>query len=342
MKIGLRANASPEIGTGHLVRQLALAEFLFSKKHEVVIIGSVSGPGWLASEMDSLNNLEHLPVDEGDFGNESFSGLNLDVLLVDSYQISQSDFTKIEDSIPTVGAIIDGPWQRLAGRLAIAPTLASQPRWIGDYQKSFQEMYWGPQYFMLRDVVRQSKIERIRKLPGSPFHVVVAMGGADVGGLTQAVLDSLLASPFPCQVDVFTALPELLTKRFPTGSISLEVHQSGPGFIDYAGRASLVIGAAGTMVAELSYLEVPAIYIPVADNQAENVDAIKELGLGILIDPKYPDFVSDLQRAIESVFIADRSGISSDRAIPLVDGRGVARVTNIFERAHCRLLGRAE
>ncbi len=335
MKIGLRADASSALGTGHLIRQLALAEHLVEHEHEVFLIGSVAGPAWLVDELERNKNLQLVEVQESDFSLRTVGRLDLDALLIDSYALSQDLYSRLEEALPRVGVLIDGPWQKLRGKLAIAPTLRASPTWIEHYHRDFLEIHWGPKFLMLRETVRAAKNLRLKKPSGEAARVVVAMGGSDVGGLTQTVLDLVVSLPFPCHIDVFSASIHSLDKNSNNNGITVNVHPAGRLFIDYACQASLVISAAGTTMAELTYLEVPAIYVPVAGNQSENIEAIKELGLGIVVEPDRPDFQALLRAAIESV-LQNSSGVSHYRGTgqSIIDGAGASRVAEILTGAY--------
>ena len=75
MRIGLRADASNAIGTGHVMRQAAIGLQLQRQGATVLLIGSISGPDWLQEYIKKQRDLEWVQVPEGNFTAEILGGL---------------------------------------------------------------------------------------------------------------------------------------------------------------------------------------------------------------------------------------------------------------------------
>ena len=79
----LPADASPTIGSGHVMRSSAIAEELIARGEKVVFVGQISNLLWVTERIMDLGFIEiyNNPLD---FTSKS----DTDVLILDSYEIS--------------------------------------------------------------------------------------------------------------------------------------------------------------------------------------------------------------------------------------------------------------
>ena len=93
-------------------------------------------------------------------------------------------------------------------------------------------------------------------------------------------------------------------------------------------RADLALGAAGTTSWERACLGLPALLVPVAENQRQGARALEASGVARYVDLQaLPDPVDALQRAV--LHFLDSPGAlqaMSEACLQLGDGRGLARV----------------
>ena len=326
MRIAIRADASDLIGTGHVMRQIALAQNLLNDNHEVTLFASITGPDWLRKYSKSQSGLVWVEVQEGDFSaGPLLAGGVWDALVVDAYTLNQKALELLEKAIPTVAVIVDGPWQDVAGKLGIAPTLGRNPSWVSEYRERFDGFYWGPEFFMLRREVIDLSAERAKRKSNSEPQIVVALGGSDFGGKTKAVMRALSEIGLPAKVDVFVKDPKSW-EAFPAhAGQSVEFHEPGVEFLEYLANADLAVTAAGTAVAEISFLGADAVLIPVVANQEENAKALRDLKVGAVLDSDQADFPAQLVELV-------REALLSPTAHPqgLIDSNGAERVAEIL------------
>ena len=326
MKIAIRADASISIGTGHVTRQIALAQYLISKGHQVTLFASIRGPEWLRKYVESQAGLVWEEVEEGDFSADSlFAGGLWDALVIDAYTLNQRALQFLEKAIPTVAVIVDGPWQDVSGKLAIAPTLNENPSWAIEYQKRFEEFYWGPEFFMMRLEVIELRKKRSRRSPNLEPQIVVALGGSDLGGHTGTVVSALCETGVAARIDVFAPKPANWFDSRAQGGPFVEFHEPGPAFIEYLGNADLSVTGAGTTAAEISFLGVKAIFIPVAANQQENVRALRDLGVGTVLCFDHCDFTRLLAESVRTTLLSPAVDRHS-----LISSRGAERVAQVL------------
>lgn len=83
-----RADASPEIGAGHVMRLCSIIEEMLERELVVLLVGNIKGILWLAKRVETLGNKLKF-IEENDFISNSSS----DVLIIDSYTLDvDSDF----------------------------------------------------------------------------------------------------------------------------------------------------------------------------------------------------------------------------------------------------------
>jgi spore coat polysaccharide biosynthesis predicted glycosyltransferase SpsG len=327
MRIALRADSSDVIGTGHVMRQVAIAQHLLGLGVEVFLVGNTSEPKWLCDYVSGQSELVRVLVAEGDFAPELLQALRLDALLVDSYQITEGVLRSLESVASNVGVMLDGPGQKLAGSIAIAPTLDSSAEWLGVAEQKFTQFYWGPKFIPLREEVRGTRRRHQGRRPRAEIPQVVISTGGGASGLGPEILHFLLRRPKPVGFDVFFSLSEKLRGEVAKSPHTVKEHGRGTKFLEVISSADVVVGAAGTSAAELVFLGVPTIFVPIAANQAENAASIERLRLGAVVWPGSISFKKDLLAALDIKILMLGSSVNSSQ---IVDADGAMRIAAVM------------
>jgi len=96
-----RADASSEIGAGHVMRLCSIIEEMLEQGNEVLLAGSIEGIPWLEKRIESLGSKLKF-VKEKDFTSDP----RRDVLIIDSYTLDpESDFLIKRKWLKTVALI---------------------------------------------------------------------------------------------------------------------------------------------------------------------------------------------------------------------------------------------
>lgn len=327
MKVVIRADASTAIGSGHVMRQLSLAEELLDRGCDVTLVGAVIDTQWLVPVINSVPGLKWVQVSDIDSERAEMTSLSPSVVLVDSYSHDEAQLASLEKIFGRVAVMLDGPWQEVSGELAIAPVLDSAAEWLRPYKSSFSKLYAGPDYVVLRRQILEAReaLKQPRKA-GKPV-ITVALGGTDSGGNSEWVIEALNSIDTPLIVNFFAS----------TGAVSSNCRQSahhefvfcepGAAYAATLPTAALVIAAGGTSALELVYLGLPSIFLPVAENQSENARAIDKFGLGALVWPNDPEREEKLVHAATSVLNRPRPLLLEN---PMIDGLGAKRVADVL------------
>lgn len=329
----VRADAGPRVGSGHLVRQLALAERLAAGGAEVVFVTTGEDPRIAAAGHRGLlvpaTGAEGRPWPEDAQRADARAtveraGGMVDVVVVDHYGLDHVWEEEVRRIAGRVVAVDD-----LAGRRRAVDLLVDH-NWYGPgsgarYDATVPEgctLLLGPRYALLH---REYAALRRTSVPAAqpPRHLLVSFGGTDPAGETRTVLEALRGGPglgvevvmgSPSAVDA--ALEELVA-AVPGAELRVALPSLAPSLQ----RADLAIGASGTATWERICLQVPAVVTTTAPHQSGVTRALAEAGLttwaGLVGEVGVAGYRDLLDRAA-----AGRLPVPP----PLVDGYGAARV----------------
>ncbi|NUT36305.1 MAG: spore coat protein [Hamadaea sp.] len=338
IRIGMRCDAGPTTGVGHLVRSMALAEELTARGAQVVFLGDIGGVAWAERELRDRD----LPLVPGPQTPEDLvnavGDLKLDGLVIDSYTLNPACAAAVRAVGVPVLSIVDGETrgqepdlfldQNLDAELADVPVPAGSRRLAG------------LKYVLLRDSVRRLRPAAPKVAQEGRPHLLAFFGGTDAFGAGPVVARLVLATGAPVAMTVVAGSPALRA--------SLEALEPGPGqelrVIDPTDRlpehiaaADVVVSASGTSTWELLCLGAAAAMVWVVDNQWLGYERVMARGLtagiGLLADladpgsPASAEAVVTLRRLLTDPVV--RTELSA-KAMAVVDGAGRERVADEF------------
>lgn len=341
-----RCDASVEIGAGHVVRCLTLAETLadsgwscaFASNQE----GVVTVPMLTRCGYDTLQLHGPAEGEPSEFAQQWPDGC--DLLVVDHYQWNATFETACRPWARKILAIDDLADRPHDCELLLDQTLGRRSDEYRSLVPSACHLLLGPDYALLRPqfaAARAGALER-RRAQGPLQRVLVSFGGSDPQDMTAIALEGLAATGLPVAVDIVLGTDHA-EERYPSGSIGamaaeVSVHRDVSNMAALMARADLAIGAAGTTAWERCCLGLPSIAIPVATNQERIAVELERAGAIRLLEP--PGLV-DHGAIAEAVLDLESNPAAraemSARAAALCDGRGVSRVIPAI--AACSALG---
>lgn len=329
----IRCDASAELGIGHLMRCLTLADQLKEKGASVGFICSnlpevlsqlVKQKGYRCFDIN-LGEGNWSPKADADYSIElvstAFSG-NVDWAIVDHYQLDYVWERKLRAVAKRLMAIDD-----LADRKHDCDLLLDQ-----NYYKNMGTRYEGllpanclqligPNYLLLRDEFIQAR-GRMRQRDGSVKRILVFFGGSDHTNQTARVIQALILLDLPdIDVDVVvgSANPyQDSVKSMCESPRNFLYHCQINNMAELINSADLAIGAGGSAMWERCYLGLPSITVTFADNQVKatcdlaQTGAIEYIGDVENIDiDTYVRKISDLIEAPELLQNMSKSAIST-------------------------------
>ena len=348
-RIAFRTDANSEIGTGHFMRCLTLADEL--KKHDAETcfvtrklpahliqmlqergIDLYELPVGDAEKTDELSHAKWLKTSQHQDAIQTLEMLGkskLDWLVVDHYAIDQRWEKKLRKLANRILVIDD-----LADRQHDCDLLLDQnfyqemdTRYIGKVPQNCK-LLLGPTYALLREEFREARMS-VKPRTGEIKKVLVFFGGVDIENLTTMALKALIVLNLDLQVDVVIGRghPHIQEIEVLCKLHNFSCHIQTKHMAVLMARADLAIGAGGSSNWERCCLGLPSIVIATAKNQ---IFISKELNtLNACIYLGWFENVNSvmLQNTIISLIYSSSTLRSiSNKAIALVDGNGAINV----------------
>ncbi|PYR81811.1 MAG: UDP-2,4-diacetamido-2,4,6-trideoxy-beta-L-altropyranose hydrolase [Acidobacteria bacterium] len=329
-RVVIRADASPQIGTGHVMRCVALAEALRARGASVELVGAGIPPR-AAAALDRIGaTLTHrASAAAGDVAEVVAATRRGDAaacwVVVDGYHFG-ADYMHALGRAGIKTAWVDD--LNVLGRfdcdIVINPTLGAER--CAYSARDETKILAGATYALLREEIRavaERIIPRARQL-------VIALGGADPQQLTAHVVRAVVAAQLPdCQVIavIGPSNPGNASVRAAAEAAGVTVVHDPADFPALLAQSALAITAAGTMAWELAALGVPSVLLAVADNQQRGAAAIREADAAEVLVARTPADVAPLTRIVRSLWSdARRRDAMARRGKRVIDGRGAGRV----------------
>ncbi len=341
----IRADADPRMGTGHVMRSLALAQCWMDNVGPVTLAAHRLPDGLrdrLISEGVTVRAVSENIADTVELAKE----LSAAVVVLDGYHFTGDDERVFHDAGFPVLALDDyghtththATWVLNQNLGASEETYAAR----GPHTK----LLLGSRYAMLRREFLEAVTHR-RPCPVRVDNILVTMGGADPDNVTADVLRALAWSSQGAQnirvvvggSNPHAAVLEAIAKDHPHRITLLRNVTDMPALMAWA---DLAVTAGGTTCWELAACGVPMAVVTIADNQVALAKAIGAAGFGF--DLGWPsELRGDDTIALLDSFIEDRATREemSAAARKAVDGWGVSRVVQALQPAPVITLRRA-
>lgn len=330
MRVIFRTDASLDIGTGHVMRCLTLAdefrqyggistflcaphegnliEFILAKGYRVNVLPFRGGntayadspvhASWLGKtwEQDAQQTLEAL------------QGEKFDWLVVDHYALDSRWEMAVKPAYARLLVIDD-----LADRLHVCDAVLDQnlgsteQRYVGKVPTNCR-LFVGARYAMLRpEFAALRNASLARRQQGELWRMLVTMGGVDKHNATGQVLQAVQATkslPANLQIDVVMGqhAPWLEAIRDQAAGLPYKtvVHVNTPEMAKLMVANDLAIGAAGSTSWERCALGLPTIMAVLAENQRKAAQHLGESG-AVLVADMNGTFSDNVGRCLEQV-----------------------------------------
>lgn len=355
MKIAFRADASIQIGTGHVMRCLTLAEALKRQGHECLFICR-EHQGHLGELIAAKGFSLHL-LPAGDEAEHKSAALNWNHhanWLGVTWQQDAEQTCFILSSQPVDWLVVDhyaldARWERqiaeYATRIMVIDDLADRAhqcnllldqtfgRDAADYRPLVPhdcELLCGSQYALLRPEfaeLRPYSLQR-RRQPALR-QLLITMGGVDKNNVTGQVLNALRDCELPADCNIVVVMGptapwlEAVKQQAATLPWQTEVKVGVSNMAQLMADSDLAIGAAGATSWERCCLGLPTVMIVLADNQEQIAANLVTSGAAIIL---YNYSVgTDLVRTISDMGNTALKTMSNKSEL-VCDGLGAQRI----------------
>jgi spore coat polysaccharide biosynthesis predicted glycosyltransferase SpsG len=270
MRIVFRADASRQIGAGHVMRVSTIAQEAIARGYECHFVGTTSELSWVDKYLRQLG-FKSLNQNVNSFD----TNFHNEILVLDSYTIPlDSPFNK-PNIWQMVVCVSDQFTPNYSADIFINQSMKSKPALDDRLELS------GPDFALIRKSIKKSTS---RNTVGFPPKLLVLGGGSDPYRFVRAVLQKLSSLDLPFVVHVFS--DENLDSFL---DLQIYQHQLGPELDEVANDIDLVITTASTSSIEFIAREIPTLVACAVDNQEKFYSQLTELGYAIPIGKRDSD-----------------------------------------------------
>lgn len=342
MRVVIRADASVDIGTGHVMRCLAIADGLRETGTEVVFVSRdqegnlcdfIEGQKFPVLRLPRMSKMDwHRDADQtAEAVRKRWP--TADWLIVDHYKLDRRWEILCRIFCDRIFVIDD-----LADREHDCDLLLDQNYCLGldrryaDLAPSTCRLLLGPEYALLRPEFLQARTA-LRQRDGVLKRLLVFFGGSDPTNETAKALEGVRQMTHPdLSVDVVVGSSNPHREQIRTLCDALPnslYHCQVNNMAELMAKADLAIGAGGITTWERCCLGLPALVSILADNQAELTQAVSEYGASVSLGRAQmlvPECYRHALEAITSVQLVRME----QRCIGLVDGHGTGRIVDVL------------
>jgi RimJ/RimL family protein N-acetyltransferase len=177
---------------------------------------------------------------------------------------------------------------------------------------------------------------RVKRPADAAPRVLISFGGVDEEGVSLdalAAVESCGVAPGRVTLIAGARNPHLERLRAECARLGYECVAFTSEIAGYMARADLAIGAGGTTMLERFAAGLPAVVVPIADNQRPGSIAAEAAHAIALIDVPVHVRVASLARAVGRLLADSASRREmAEAAARLCDGRGARRAANTLQR----------
>ncbi len=341
MNLIIRTDASIEIGTGHLMRCLALAQAWKNAGGQPIFVMATTVP--VLEERLLLEGMKiiHLSVDRGIVEDAKGTAnlakrLNANWIIIDGYYFGANYQQLIKYSGLSLLFIDDYAHADYyyADLILNQNIYAHEAMYVN--QGVDTQLLLGTRYALLRSEFCQWQGWQ-RSLSSKASKVLVTLGGSDADNATLKVIQALQLvkiDELEIVVVVGGSNPHykqlLLASQNSLSPIRLEKNVTN--MPELMAWADVAITAGGSTCWELAFMGLPSLIVTLAENQRVIAQKLDEMGVSIYLGWHEDVSAAEIELAVTNLLIATDTRVKmTRRGQELVDGEGSKRVLKYLE-----------
>ena len=344
MEIGrrlfIRADASTTIGTGHIMRCLALAQAWQDQGGEVSFISHCESDALrqrLIDERMNFININKPHPDPSDLkqtiatlSTMHHSPSNKNWLVIDGYHFDAVYQKNIKDAGYKILWIDDyGHADHYYADLVLNQNISAEESFYSA-REPYTRLLLGASYTLLRREFKKWQ-EWQREIPETAQNVLVTMGGGDPDNVTMKVVQALKQiniKGLNAKIIVGPANPNLHALKAECGnSTNLQIIANATNMPELIAWAAVAVSAGGSTCWEMALLGLPNLIMYFADNQRPIAEKLHEYGAALSMGWSHQLTIESIKQRIEDLLLSqERRNEYSIKSQDLVDGKGSQRV----------------
>jgi UDP-2,4-diacetamido-2,4,6-trideoxy-beta-L-altropyranose hydrolase len=325
----LRADASEQLGIGHIVRCLTLGKALRELGWTVVLATRELPP-------DLVDRVRNASVDitflesHGDVASEATEiiAMSPHAVVADRYRLEPAFFETLSEAGVLVCLIDDnGETDHSFADIVLNQNPSARSESYGPPSRN-PRLLLGLAYTLVRDEILTA--QAAPSAPDGGHSVFVAMGGSDPLQLAEPMVNLLSRESITTAVAIGPATHDRAALADRLGKLAHVSLVPEAHFARFLATATVAVIGAGSTMWEAACLGVPTISIVVAENQERPSAAAAELGFTRCVDGGSTGAVDATWRHVVQL-LGDKAARldMSQRGRRAVDGAGAARVASV-------------
>jgi len=353
MIVIFRTDASIQIGSGHVMRCLTLADSLqkqgvechfICREHPGHLLSLIAEHGYQVHPLPVITqpsiNKQEIPAyadwlgatqqEDAEQCQSILQAIQPEWLIVDHYAFDYRWQTQLRPYFNKI-MVIDDLSDRLHDcDLLLDQTLGRSHYDYQEYVPEHCELLCGSQYALLRPEFaewRESSLQRRQRKKLE--HLLINLGGVDKDNITTQILQALEVCSLPdsCKITVVmgASAPWLEKVREQAKHLQwpTEVKIGVSNMAELMANSDLAIGAAGTTTWERCCVGLPTIILMLAENQKMIARSLQEADASIVINV---EFLPDALMEVFGNLTLERISLLAVKASEITDGQGVGHV----------------
>jgi UDP-2,4-diacetamido-2,4,6-trideoxy-beta-L-altropyranose hydrolase len=359
LRIAFRTDANNEIGTGHFMRCLTLAEELKKYGFEIKFVSR--GMPIHLQQMLQMSNINLCKLTRTSYVDESeklrhsnwlktsqiqdaieteevLGASKMDWLIVDHYALDYRWEGHLRSTASKILVIDD-----LADRKHDCDLLVDQNFYVNKKQR-YQgkvpakcQMLLGPEFALLRNEFREKR-NFLRVRSGEIKNILISFGGIDSKNFTAPAIKAISKLNWNVVVNVVIGKnhPNLQEIQILCKSFRFECHIQSTKIAELMDQADIAIGAGGISLWERLCIGLPSICIVAAENQKEQLTDLQNKGFVSVLEEKQ-DLVEVIYQSLIKCKVESTFLTVSEKLTDFVDGFGAIRVRNFLIGGHIEM-----
>lgn len=343
----IRTDANSHIGTGHLMRCLALAQGWQDAGGETTFVMATECPALEARLKEERVNILHLNTTPGSTDDahqtaEIAHKLGANWVVIDGYHLG-AQYQQIVNRAGLQVLFIDdnAHAEHYYADLVLNQNIhAHQDMYC--HREPYTKLLLGTRYVLLRREFLKWQGWK-RKIPEVARKVLVTLGGSDPHNVTEKVIkasQNLNIKGLEATVAAGGSNPhyEELQSIVKTSQIPITLKKNVKDMATLMAWADVAVSGGGSTCGELVFMGLPSLVVILAENQEpitsklETVGASLNLGWHHKLSPVY------ISRQLEQLLLSPNLRQNMCQcAQKIVDGEGVARLSMVLKKQILRL-----
>ena len=335
-----RADAGIQLGSGHVMRCLALAQVLQDAGETPLLVTAETFP-WENLLQSGGMEIRRISAPAGSGGDlrqtiEIARGTKASWIVADGYRLDASYQKGLKEAGLKILFIDDyGHCQRYPADLVLNQNLHAHAG-LYERREAYTQLLLGTRYVLLRREFRKWA-NWTRGFPKVARKILVTLGGSDPGNATLKVIQALKQIEFPGTEVTVVAGPtnpnlESLQHELSTARPTFRLLPYGNEMPALMAWADMAISAGGSTCWEMAFMGLPNLALVLAENQLPIATRLDEEGATVNLGWFDRLSCSQICSAVNDLaFSATERQRMSEAGRKLVDGLGALRVVKALQ-----------